>query len=367
MAKNPTYALAATTVLAGILAAEPAFAHHFSGFDADTNEIFTYFDIGYVEGPSITVNGFAFEFPTGTLRNPLESFEVDTNGMRAAAGIDLGPLFGDAFGGLGRSVLHSLVLEAEIIDVEGRASFTGNERVRLANFGVPGVGENPGFFVGWPTDYKSRAEIGVTQWGTKLEAVFNPFATFGKGLPGDPDALAFSFVAGLHYSYTDTEIGHSAKFRTPIFPNPRTMVQYYSTIEEHAFTPYAGIVVNGAVNLDPTRVTYDFGGRIGPSFVNADLRDSLFATGLANVKQHIAVETDETLTYGSLSGSIGVENGPVRLALTGNADYGKFRDTELFRRDTVQVSPGNFQAVPTEIRLQEEWTYGFGVKISTRF
>lgn len=367
MARKTTHALAATTILAGILAAAPASAFHDGGVDVDPNGVYTYFDIGYVDGPSVTINGFAVELTPGTLRNPLESFQVDTNGMRAAAGIDLGPLFNDAFGAAGRSVLHSLVLEADIVDVEGRASFTGRDPVRLPNFGVPGVGENPGFFIGWPTDYRSRAEVGVTQWGTKLEAVFNPFATFGKGLPGDSNALALSFVAGMHYSYTDTEIGHSARLMTPIFPNPRTMVQYYSTIEEHAFTPYAGIMVNGGFDLDPVRVTYDFGGRIGPSFVNAELRDSLFTSGLANVMQHSTVETDETLTYGSLSGSIGVENGPVRLALTGNADYGKFRDPDLFRRDTVQVSPGNFQAVPTEIRLKEEWTYGFGVKISTRF
>jgi hypothetical protein len=111
-------------------------------------------------------------------------------------------------------------------------------------------------------------------------------------------------------------------------------------------------------------------GRFGASFTSYDGRDSLRSesdTDFYDISQDTDISENVTNPYFSLNGSVGISRGPATLSFTAAAEYGAYRDPNIFRADSVEVSPGNFETVPTSIDPEALWTYNVGVKLTYRF
>jgi hypothetical protein len=327
-----------------------------------------------MEGPDYRVRGFAFEPQPGNLQNPLFDFNVETDGQRFSAGIDLGRIAGLS-SAESTSIITGLMFSADFIDVEGRAfpnvtGFTDVEGRALPNFGIPGVGQDFGSFINSPTFVSSTAGVGVEGWGVRGEVRIDPFALMGVQV--DPNSRTkVGVIAGFRYGENETDIGHSVWASTPAFFNQAdTWAKYATRIDERTVTPYVGLSVYHTINLGPTMLHLGMAGRVGPSFTDVEVHDSLRAMGLGgriNLVQDIRRESSETLTYGSLSGSVGISGGPIKVSFVGMAEHGLLNQPNITRRGNVETSPGNFETVPTDFNLEEDWTFSAGLRLSVSF
>lgn len=330
-----------------------------------------------VDGPDYRIRGFAFEPQRGQLQNPAFDFTIDTDGHRISAGFNLARIAGLSTEEAG-TILRNLTIGVDYLEVEGRAFVNGGggfntiEGRALPNFGIPGVGQDFGVFIPFPTNVISSGSVQVERWGVRGEAAIDPFAgRFDFNLhPAVNSNLLFLF--GIQAGRTETDIVHTAWANTPLFGNVGdTWARYGTRIEERSITPYVGLSLQNETQLtDATKLHFGGAVRFGPSFIEVEVHDSLRARGLGNridVAQDIHLSSSDTLYYGSLSGMVGISGGPIKVSLIGMAEHGLLNQPNLFRQDSVEVSPGKFETVPTRADIKEDWTYSAGLRLSVSF
>ena len=327
-----------------------------------------------VEGPDYRIRGFAFEPQKGQLQNPAFDFDVETDGHRLSAGFNLGRIAGLSPDETG-TILRNVRFGVDYLDVEGRAFLGGGggfldvEGRAFPNFAIPGVGQDFGTFINFPTSVLSSGSVSVERWGVKGEVVIDPFA--GRQIISlHPSVRTSIFIlAGFQAGWTETGIGHTAWANTPAFGNQgNTWARYRTQIDERSITPYVGLSMHNVVGLtDVTKLHIGLSGRLGPSFTEFEVHDSLRAEGIGgaiNIVQDIHLQSDDTLTYGSVSGMVGISGGPFKVSLVGMAEHGLLNQPNLFRADSREVGNGQFETVPTKSDFEEDWTYSVGVRMS---
>jgi hypothetical protein len=257
--------------------------------------------------------------------------------------------------------LDSLGFEADITDLEGRGVSWGS----LPNLGIPGVGEDFGVFFNSPTDYNSDAWFTMHQWSFKLEGTraLNPRGPVG-GTSGVPTTNV-NVLYGIRYSNTDTGIGYSALLDNVY---GLTDVEYSTSFTENSVTPFIGLEWN-AFRVTSSNCAINFGvsGRIGPSLTHYSGTDSLWTTGAVNLMQSTDINRSVANLFASVDGHVGVTHGPVTVDLHAGLQYGNIRNPNIYRPDSVEVSPGNYETAPTELNPKPLLTATAGVRLTFAF
>jgi hypothetical protein len=348
-------------------------------------ELKAYAGIGYLGGAKYGVSGFAYEPFPGQLVNPLDELRINAEGRVFFGGVDFGnrPEIKDyvnQFGFLKEGITYEQVrqrfigvsLEVEQISIEGRSRFAG---MGLPNLGVPGVGDQFGFFVNSPVDsYSTNAFVHHEQTGIKLEGRIGQFFAIKDPFIGDRAiGISVAALAGVHLSDRHTKIGHSLDAYFPAFGiNGDLTANYRTSVDELSVTPYFGVAMDKDMALENGAVFRSgVAARAGFSFTNWDIQDRLSADGLGGlVARNNSNEFSGTDTnvYGSVTGYMGIEWGEGWAASVGaGVQSGLVRSPNLFRPDSIEVSPGVFQLADPVPDFQALTTYSVSFKLGRKF
>ena len=340
-------------------------------------EVTPYAGVGFVGGAKYNVSGFAGETVTGSLINPAIQLEVTAEGRVYYGGVDVTnrpsvkewlDRQGDIQPGFYRD-FAGLSVEVGQVSVEGRSEFGGS----VDNFGMPGVGDAFGFFVNSPGNITGNAGVDYQETYLKLEARLGRYWIKDTPLSFAPRAgLSISGLAGLHFAGRNTDIRNNVDAFFPAFGvNGNLHARYSTDVEDNGVIPYLGVDFGQDWPLK-TGIVVRTGltARGGLSFNSWNAMDTLSAEGLGSINRYNYANLNGSSTsgYGSISGYVGIDCEAGWSAQFGaGVQHGLIRSPEVFRPDSVEVSPGNFELRDPEISFDAETTYTLSFSMRHRF
>ncbi|WP_421850152.1 hypothetical protein [Oricola sp.] len=340
-------------------------------------EVTPYAGVGFVGGAKYNISGFAGETATGGLINPAFQLEVSAEGRVYYGGVDVTnrpsvkewlDRQGDIQPGFYRD-FAGLSVEVGQVSVEGRSAFNGS----VDNFGIPGVGDAFGSFVNSPGNITGNAGVDYQETYLKLETRLGRYWITETPSSFAPRAgLSIAGLAGLHLAGRNTDIRHNVDASFPAFGvNGILNARYFTDVEDNGVIPYLGVdfgqdwpLKNGAVLR--TGIT----ARGGLSFNRWNAVDTLSAEGLGSIDRynHANLKGSSTSGYGSVSGHVGVDFATGWSAqVDAGIQHGLIRSPKVFRPDSVEVSPGNFELRDPDISFDAETTYTLSFSMRHRF
>ena len=153
--------------------------------------------------------------------------------------------------------------------------------------------------------------------------------------------------------------------------NGNLHARYSTDVEDNGVIPYLGVDFGQDWPLK-TGIVVRTGltARGGLSFNSWNAMDTLSAEGLGSINRYNYANLNGSSTsgYGSISGYVGIDCEAGWSAQFGaGVQHGLIRSPEVFRPDSVEVSPGNFELRDPEISFDAETTYTLSFSMRHRF
>jgi hypothetical protein len=354
-------------------------------YTADDIASFTYgefsFDpyagIGITGGASYTVAGFATENPPGTLVNPASSLEVTTEGRVYFAGVNITNQpevrewlrqEGGVKPGFYRNFL-GVRIEVDRNTMEGRVYFTGNYQ----NFGVPGLGDQFGFFDPSNAIVDQFAHINYKQIGATMEGRLGSYFVIDNPLGGSGQVgVAISGLFGVILSSQQTEITNHAVIDYTTLVSGEGWARYWSQIDQTSISPFIGASIDKDIPLaNGAVVSTGVAVRGGITAINWSVYDTLRAQGFGGAIDRFNtadLQGTESGLHGSVSAyaQIDWQNGWSAKA-GGKLQHGLVRSADIFRPDSVETSPGNFELAGPQVTFAPQTVLSGTIEISRKF
>lgn len=355
--------------------AEVYTADALADFSAGKYQFTGYAGYGVITGADYEIAGFAVEDPL--LINPALKLDVTAEGRVFYGGIDitnrpsvqewLNQEIGQP--GYYRSY-NALTVELSGITMEGRSSFMG----MVPNLGVPELGGDFGVFINAPADVIEYGGIDYSQIGLKIEGKIGSYYLVDDVfLDNRRIGVSVSGLAGIHVSRSDTQISHALMANFPVFGvNGDLNASYLSDIEDSAIIPYVGLAIDKDIPMENGAVlSAGLAVRGGLSVNNWDFNDHLLASGIGGAVDRSSSFSNsgtDTSFYGSISAqaALNCANG-WSLQLGGGVQHGLVRSPNIYRPDSVEVSPGVFETANPEITFDPQTTFQGTIRLAKSF